>query len=582
MVAIETFKIYNTGATLYSSFTFTTSMGDTKSFDIPPNSSQYFYVSTTYPVTSPSPDVIVISLGYLGSNFFNFSSTTSSDTFDFYGIGTIFSALTIGDTTYFEKIISDSISPETTVLNTCFKLISSGSPVYDYYSTLGWNGNPCPLCFSYCVSNTGFSSYNDNYDDTLLNYNGQHYYTGETSGNFIYYISGETSQWCLSTLLGGTCLLSGKSPCNTSCPDLFSSYFSEGVCVTPTPTPTQNCDVLNFSALFNCDFEMTPTTTPTSTTTPTPTQTPTSTNICGGFMVDATISSFSSSPTPTPTQTPTPTSPTYRGCNFSGDVSFNLINDNIICSSSSKYQDCVTGMVYFTNQQLSNPSSGPILKYMVFSAYVNEKLTCITYLGTDYSNSGSDKIVMVSGDFGNTSTSCFDCNYNIIPTPTMTPTITHTPTMTNTPTPTHNVCNPNNLQTSSFLHPGVLKSSGINSTSAYSINIYYKLSGTLNSCYKKIEVSYIGGYPNYEFASGTLSSTFILGQMYDIYITNGVNPQPSIKFGVGQNSGDFTSYCGISNPAQVTIPSISGVIPFYINVNVWFNQTLNIYSFENC
>jgi hypothetical protein len=144
MVAVETFKIYNTGVTLYSSFTFTTSMGDTKSFDIPPNSSQYFYVSTTYPVTSPSIDIIVISLGYLGSNFFNFSSTTSSDTFDFYGVGTIFSALTIGNTTYFEKIISDSSAPETTVLNTCFKLISSGSSVYDYYSTLGVQRNATP------------------------------------------------------------------------------------------------------------------------------------------------------------------------------------------------------------------------------------------------------------------------------------------------------------------------------------------------------------------------------------------------------------------------------------------------------
>ena len=36
----------------------------------------------------------------------------------------------------------------------------------------------------------------------------------------------------------------------------------------------------------------------------------------------------------------------------------------------------------------------------------------------------------------------------------------------------------------------------------------------------------------------------------------------------GQNSGDFDSYCGISNPAQITIPLISGmsVVPFYVNV----------------
>jgi hypothetical protein len=135
MIAIETFKIYNTGATLYSSFTFTDSMGDTKSFDIPGNSTQYFYVTTTYPVTSPSPNVIVTSLGFVG-NFFNFSSTTSSDSFFIYCVSDVFSALTIGDTTYFEKIISEDSSPETIVDNTCFKLISTGSSVYDLISLL--------------------------------------------------------------------------------------------------------------------------------------------------------------------------------------------------------------------------------------------------------------------------------------------------------------------------------------------------------------------------------------------------------------------------------------------------------------
>jgi hypothetical protein len=579
MVAIETFKIYNTGATLYSSFTFTDSNGDPKSFDIPGNSIQYFYITTTYPVTSPSPDVIVISLGIINETWFNFSSTTSSDSFSIFCVKAVFSAITIGDTTYFEKIISENSTPETIVDNTCFKLISTGSSVYDYYTTLGWNGNSCPPCYtSYCISNTGFSSYNDNYDDTFLNYNGQHYYTGETTGNFIYYISGNTSQWCLSTSLGGTCLLSGKSPCNTSCPDLFNEYFTEGMCVTPTPTPTNYCGNVDFTALFNCEFEPTPSVTPTMTQTPTPTQTPTSTNICGGFMVDATISYFSQSPTPTPTNTPTPSSPIHRGCHYGGPVTFTLIDDNIVCVGSSVFQDCVSGFKYFTTNQLTNPNTGPILKFMVFSAYVNRQLRCIMYLGTDYSNSGGDIISLVSGDYGYGTEACFNCDVANLPTPSVTPTHTMTPTPTQTPTPTHNVCNPSGLQPSTFLYPSVLKNNGINSNLSYSINLYYKLSGTPNSCYNMLSFPLIAGYPEYTIAPGNLTNTFVTGATYDIYVTNSQSPLIPVKFGI--TSGDFISHCGTSNPAQVTIPSTSGVTPFHINVNVTFIS--NQYTFENC
>jgi hypothetical protein len=581
MIAIYTYQVYNTGSTIYS-FTFTDLSGNLKFFDILPYSSQYFYIKSSS-VTSPSPDIIV-NLIDSGFSWFHFSSTTSSDTFDFpCSGGTVFSALTIGDIIYTEKVISTENEPEI-IFNGCFKLIGSGSTqIYDIFSVLGWNGNPCPPCYtSYCISNTGFSSYNDNYDDTFLNYNGQHYYTGETTGNFIYYISGNTSQWCLSTSLGGTCLLSGKSPCNTSCPDLFNEYFTEGMCVTPTPTPTNYCGNLDFTALFNCEFEPTPSVTPTMTQTPTPTQTPTSTNVCGGFMVDSSISSFSPTPTPTPTNTPTSSTPIYRGCNYTGPATFTIIDDNIICVGSSMYQDCRNGFMYYTTQQLSNPSTGPILKYMVFSAYVNETLTCITYFGTDYAHtSGGDNIVLVAGDFGYVADgACFDCDVVNLPTPTPTPTHTMTPTPTQTPTPTHNVCNPSGLQPSTFLYPSVLKNNGINSNLSYSINLYYKLSGTPNSCYNMLPFPLVAGYPEYTIAPGSLTNTFVTGVTYDIYVTNSQSPLIPVKFGIV--SGDFTTYCGTSNPAQVAIPSTSGVTPFYVNVNVWFNSSLNQYSFENC
>ena len=72
-----------------------------------------------------------------------------------------------------------------------------------------------PCNSTYCINNTGVPLYNDSYEDTLTNYNGAQYYTGQTNGLFIYYSSGDT-QWCLSDTLGGTCFLSGKSPCSTT------------------------------------------------------------------------------------------------------------------------------------------------------------------------------------------------------------------------------------------------------------------------------------------------------------------------------------------------------------------------------
>jgi hypothetical protein len=432
---------------------------------------------------------------------------------------------------------------------------------------------------TYCISNTGLVGADDNYI-TGGTYNGKSYWTGQTSGWTMYYYTGTTSYWCLSSTLGGPCYLTGKYPCVSSCPDLSNIYVYSGMCPTPTPTPTQNCDVLDFTALFNCEVELTPTPTPTSSITPTPTITPSSTNFCSIIGIDASGYTYTPTPTPTPTNTPTTSLPVYRGCNFSGNVEFNLIDDNIVCVTSSKYQNCITGEVYYTTNQLSNPSTGPILKYMVFSAYVNKKLTCIMYLGTDYSKNGIDNIVLVSGDYGYNDKGCFDCNIANLPTPTMTPTMTNTPTPTMTPTPTHNICNPNNLSTQSFKYPSILKNNGINSDLSYSIYLYYKLSGTTNSCYKRIEIPLIAGYPEYSISPGNLTNTFTTGETYDIYVTNSQTPTTPIKFGT--TTSDFTSYCGITSPAQVTIPLTSGLIPFHINVNVLFNPSLNKFTFENC
>lgn len=174
----------------------------------------------------------------------------------------------------------------------------------------------------YCISNTNL--YDDNYLDSGL-YNGKTYWSASTNELVIYYSTGST-QWCLSTSLGGVCLLSGKSPCSSICPDLCEDYLSEGYCTTTTTIPPIDCNVLDFEALFNCISTTTTSTTTTSTTTTTTTTLPPCV-----LIVDAVISTFTTTTTSTTTTTTTTIPPVVRPCNFIGEVSFNTINGNIIC-----------------------------------------------------------------------------------------------------------------------------------------------------------------------------------------------------------------------------------------------------------
>ena len=311
---------------------------------------------------------------------------------------------------------------------------------------------PCPSSI-YCISNTGVPLYNDSYEDTLTNYNGVQYYTGQTNGLFIYYSSGDT-QWCLSDTLGGTCFLSGKSPCSTTCPDLCDELFTTGSCPTPTPTPTNNCSTLDFAAIFDCDLPPTPSVTPTSTVTPTVTVTPTSTNICPASFIDATIYSVSPSPTPTRTPTPTPSVMVERDCTFSGAVTYDMINDDIICPFSYEFQDCFDqGKKYYTFDTLENPSGDGIIQFMIFYANVNGIGRCIHYVGINTKPQEISSITLLTGPYGFSNVGqCNLCNDANTPTPTQTPTQTPTPTITptNTVTPTNtptNTLTPTNTPT---------------------------------------------------------------------------------------------------------------------------------------
>ena len=282
---------------------------------------------------------------------------------------------------------------------------------------------------TYCLSNTGNNSINDNYLSGGT-HNGNLYYTGVSNNLFIYY-SSSNDEWCLSTALDGSCIMSGDSPGAPDCPDLSNFYFSTGTCPTPTPSPTSavDCSTLDFEAIFDCDVIPTPTPTTTPTTTPTPTVTPTPTDVCGGTDIIATIESITPTPTPTPTITPTSSSPIVRPCVFSGDVTFNVIDGQIVCPYSFEFQDCVNGAIYLTTTQVSNPSGGDLEEFDIFNANVNDESRCISFIGLNVNEIGGDVINLISGPIGKSNLG--DCIY-CGPSPSVTPTSTVTPT----PTPT--------------------------------------------------------------------------------------------------------------------------------------------------
>lgn len=289
-------------------------------------------------------------------------------------------------------------------------------------------------CFSsYCIYGTGYP-----YDGTYTSagtHNSVTYWTGNT-GYYIYY-NNVSDQWCLSLTLDGPCLLSGKSPCgDQSCPDLCSDIFNRDICPTPTPTPTPQCVDFDFNAVFDCDFIPTPTPTPTTSSTPTPTPTPTSSSVCSIVSVDATISAVSPTPTPTMTVTPTNSGIISRLCNFSGDVTFDMVNIKINCPVSKEFKDCNnSGIRYYTGEPLTNPSGGTVSVDMVFEALVDGVTTCISYVGTN-SNYGNINSIELVDYFGFYPTGCTACLFIPSPTPTPTPTMTETPGASPRPTPT--------------------------------------------------------------------------------------------------------------------------------------------------
>jgi hypothetical protein len=194
---------------------------------------------------------------------------------------------------------------------------------------------------SYCLSTNYVSTlqYDGNYYSGGT-FDGYSLYVGD-NGGIIYYNTGQT-RWCLSSSIGGDCILFGGNRCSSTSPNLANEFFANNICPTPTPSSTNDCSVLDIQAYFDCDIAPpTPSITPSPTVTPTqnyvyPTPTPTmspsptaSGNICGGVNFCFGVQNVVPSPSPTPTMTPS----NAPGLNTdrSGVVTFTTINGEVVC-----------------------------------------------------------------------------------------------------------------------------------------------------------------------------------------------------------------------------------------------------------
>ena len=346
----------------------------------------------------------------------------------------------------------------------------------------------------FCLSTIlpSLSGYSGNYTSGGT-YNSRTYYTGDTSPIAYIYYTG--SYWCLSDSLGGTCLLEGNNPCYSSCPDISANFFTSGPCPTPTPSPV-NCNVLDFTAYFDCDYEPFVTPTPSipcelvdmSVTafpvTPTPT-TPANACIVG---LSFSMSGYTPvTPTPSPTVSLTPTKTVPVG----GQITYTFFEENFVCPTTKVLVDCNNNFEFYTTDDLE--FNGTQIQIGVsFAAYIEGTLFCLRYDRNDDNLSSNTTIDSIFGLYG----SCESCNTIATPTPSNTATLTPSPTQTPTMTPTPSVT-PENL-VYVFVSCALNQQGGNQTTIVQTSPVGFNISGgqsfqdNSGNCW-----SYLGSFNNY-------------------------------------------------------------------------------------
>jgi len=336
-------------------------------------------------------------------------------------------------------------SPTPTTTNT-----STPTQTQTNTATPGNTPTPSPTPFAceysqFCFYTTlpSLSGYSGNYTAGTT-YNGFPSYSGDgTSTGVIYYYSSiTTTYWCLSNSLGGTCYLTGASPCKSDCPDISANGFTTGICPTPTPTAI-NCSIFDFTAYFDCDWEPLPTPTPSiacedvnftfNTLGVTPTPTPTGDN-CNGVGISFSMSGYTPAVTPTVTLTPSVT--LTNTVDASGQVTFQMLDETFTCVSVKVLIDCQSGQEYYVTNSLVYLGV-PVVIGMSMLVEIAGGLHCVTYISDNDNISSNANVSNILQIYG----ACSNCNVYPTPTPTVTASSTSTPTPTQTKTPTNTPTN---------------------------------------------------------------------------------------------------------------------------------------------
>lgn len=357
-------------------------------------------------------------------------------------------------------------------------------------------------CF-YSTNNT-LSTYNGTYTRNPSIHNGKNYYT---SGS--YYVYWDTTKWCLSTALDGSCLVFGPSPCVTTCPNLSSTFWSVGTCNIPTPTPTPSNRFTNFNVVFDCDILITPSVSPTVTPTPSITQTVTPsitpTNPCGGNSFSLSVSTQQNTPTPTPSVTSTP-EPTKIP--VSGSATYYIVDSKFVCPGyTAELINCFDGVTTYYVYDTITYNGVTLQPGSVFKALIDNVETCVSF--NTYTTQSTN---VLWGGVVSTATTCAICL--LPPSPTPTPTVTPT---TSTPyylfTATTQVTGTSTCNAVSYPYTGITISAatrnscgGANVTSPTSYDITINYIETIS-----------GGSPTFDSSTFTLPSGQLLYQLGTIY-----------------------------------------------------------------
>jgi hypothetical protein len=425
----------------------------------------------------------------------------------------------------------------------------------------------CPLVYCLRTNLPSLSGYSGNYTK-ISTYNGKDYYDGDGINFGTIYYTGD--RWCLSTSLGGSCLLEGSYPCESDCPDISANLFNVGICPTPTPTIT-NTVTFDFVAYFDCDIPPTPTP-------------PTSTIPCDVVDFDVTATLLPPTPTPTPvcnvgvsfsicsynTTTPTPSiTPTLtltKTCDVQGQVSFVMLDETFTCTSVKVLTSCADGTKYYVANNL-NSGGIPVPVGSTMLAIINGNYVCVTYDRDDANISSNSYVTEVVDLYG----SCGFCS----PYPTLTPSQTSSPTPTVTPTntPTNTVTptvTPTNTTT-----PTVTPTPGLSPTPTSSVTPTPTTTTTQTPTQTPTKTPTMTPTPNYVYVYQTCPEQ-------EITPTEVIQSIPSqITLVVGQTFKDSNGICWtyVGQFNTTYIPTI-GYLPINYSGN-YFSSAFNT-IYENC